>query len=271
MKLIRVFTRKTNLTPIDDNVRFGPPGLFDDADEIHISNIFTWDINYAHFLAEQWKHIGKVKIGGPAYNLPSGNFIPGLYVRKGAIITSRGCNNKCWFCSVWKRENGIKELPITTGYNVLDDNLLACSDKHIINVFNMLKTQKEKISFTGGLEAKIFKEWHINLLLKLNIKQMFFAYDTKDDYEPLVNASKLLKKAGYNRNKLRCYCLIGYPKDTLNNAENRLIQCLQLGFYPMAMLWKDNNEYASREWRQFQRLWARPANIYYYEKKHLIK
>lgn len=49
------------------------------------------------------------------------------------------------------------ELPITDGYNVLDDNLLACSEKHIHDVFDMLKRQKEKPIFTGGIEAKILK------------------------------------------------------------------------------------------------------------------
>jgi hypothetical protein len=45
---------------------------------------------------------------------------------------------------VWKREgNIVKELPITEGYNILDDNLLRCSEKHVKKVFEMLKKQKE--------------------------------------------------------------------------------------------------------------------------------
>lgn len=129
MQIARVFPRKTKATPDDELVFTKPPpkkGL-PDIDEVHISVTFTYDIPKAEQLAEEWGKIGiPVKLGGPAYNLPGGDFIPGLYLKKGYIITSRGCPNKCWFCSVPKREgNQIRELPITEGFNLLDDNLLA--------------------------------------------------------------------------------------------------------------------------------------------------
>jgi hypothetical protein len=259
---IRVFPRKTRLTPDDQFVRFGPPGFFDNADKVEISVLFTWDKKYAEWLAEQWKDVAPVELGGPAYNTRGGVFISGRYVKEGAVITSRGCPNHCWFCSVWKREPELIELPITKGYNILDDNLLACSEKHIRGVFSMLKDQKERAQFTGGFEAKILKDWHINLLSELKPKQMFFAYDTPDDKDPLYVASLKLREAGFNRQAMRCYCLIGYPKDTMSEAENRLRFCLKCGFFPMAMLWRDNNNTVNVEWRRFQKEWSRPAIIY---------
>lgn len=268
MKIIRVFPRKIKrFTPVDDMVRFGPPGLFDECDEVHISVLFTWDIEYAEELAEQWKHVAPVKIGGPAYGKPSGIFNPGIYVKKGAVITSRGCPNKCWFCSVWKREPKLIELSITEGTNVLDDNLLACSESHIRAVFSMLKKQKGRKEFTGGFEAKLLKDWHIDLLIDLSPAQIFFAFDTPDDEEPLRIASNMLHEAGFNRQKLRCYCLIGYECDTFKQAEKRLNTCVNLGFFPMAMLWRNNfidNKEKQRLllWREFTREWSRPAIIY---------
>lgn len=262
MKIIRVFPTKTRLTPDDSLVRYDVPGIFDEADEIHVSVNFSWDKNRAEWLAEQWKHVAPVKIGGPAYNQESGEFVSGMYVKIGATITSRGCPNKCWFCSVWKREKTLKELPIVDGWNLLDDNILACSEQHIRSVFNMLKVQPQRPHFTGGLEAKILKDWHVNLLSEVKPSQMFFAYDTPDDEEPLQNASKMLRSAGFNRHQMRCYVLIGYPKDTLELAENRLKQCLLLGFFPMAMLWRDEKGNKDVMWSAFQREWSRPAIIY---------
>jgi hypothetical protein len=66
---------------------------------------------------------------------------------------------------------------------------------------------------------------------------------------------------------LRCYVLIGYPKDTLGLAEARLEQMLAIGFTPFAMLWKPDTTAAEKhapgpEWRAFQRSWARPAAIH---------
>lgn len=268
MRIIRVFPRATKATP-NDELSFVacPPPFYAEADEVHISVLFTWDLPFADYLAEQWKHVAPVKIGGPATCQPSGVFAPGMYVKNGYTITSRGCPNKCWFCSVHKREPVLKELKIHDGWNLLDDNILACSEQHIKNVFAMLKRQKEKPQFTGGLEAKILKPWHVELLADLKPKQMFFAYDTPDDYEPLLQSSKMLIDAGFNRNSMRCYVLIGYPKDTFTEAENRLYNVLKLGFFPMAMLWKNDNGDSKIDWKKFQREWARPAIIYNKYKK----
>ena len=43
MRLIRVFPRITKATPRDDLARFGPPTLFDEADEVHVSVTFSED------------------------------------------------------------------------------------------------------------------------------------------------------------------------------------------------------------------------------------
>lgn len=260
MKVIRVFPSRTKATPVDDLAYYGSPTLFAQADEAHISVTFTWDIPKAEQLAEEWRQVAPVKIGGPAYNNPGGEFILGMYLKLGYVITSRGCPNKCWFCSVWKREDGIKELPITDGWIVQDDNLLACSRKHIEAVFKMLKRQPQKAEFLGGLEARLLMDWHCELLADLKPKRMYFAYDTQDDYEPLVNADKLLRKYDItNTSNYCCYVLIGYPKDTFTDAERRLMQIVKLGIMPFAMLYRDRNGRTVHEWRTFQRLWARPA------------
>ena len=172
--VIRVFPRRTNATPVDDRAFVGEPPLFlPEFDSVDISVAFTWDMPEAERLADSWARFGKpVNIGGPATGMRGGNFTPGMYLKPGYVITSRGCPNRCWFCSVWKREGDIRELPITEGWNVLDDNLLACSDTHIKNVFEMLNKQPERSEFTGGLEAKLLKDWHVKLIEELNPKQI---------------------------------------------------------------------------------------------------
>jgi len=260
--IARVFPHKTKASPVDKLAFFGPPPMFlPEISEVHVSVTFTWDIKYAEWLAGQWEPVAPVKMGGPAFNEAGADFVPGKYLKSGYVITSRGCPNKCWFCSVWKREPSLRELPIRNGWNVLDDNLLACSDQHIESVFTMLKSQKSRIQFTGGLEAARLKDWHVERLTWLKPKQMFFAYDTPNDYEPLVVASKILKAAGFTRSHMRCYVLIGYPRDTFELAESRLRQCVELGFYPAAMLWRNLDYFVDVKWQRFQRLWMSPAII----------
>lgn len=270
MRIIRVFPRRTKATPTDDLVRIGKgPDLFDEADEVHISVAFTWDLPRAERLAKEWSHVAPVKIGGPALNEPGGDFVPGMYLKDGYVITSRGCPNRCWFCSVPEREGGtIRELPITDGWNLLDDNLLACSDDHIRGVFSMLKRQKNPVQFTGGLEAARLKQWHVDALTEMKPAQMFFTYDTPDDLVPLQEAGKMFRESGLGitstgniSHRLRCFVLCGYPRDNIKAAEFRLKETISAGFIPMAMLWKDKTGKRDKEWGKFQREWARPAII----------
>jgi len=259
-KIIRVFPRRTNATPTDELVRINTtPSLFDNADEVHISVAFTWDIPRAEWLYNQWRHVAKVQIGGAAYNEKGGEFVPGMYLKHGYVITSRGCPNRCWFCSVPKREGyELRELPITDGWNILDDNFLACSESHKNAVFKMLKRQPERPEFTGGLEAKILTFKDAEQLFELKPKSMFFAYDTPDDLEPLIQAGEHLRSAGFKKNNhvARCYVLCGYKGDTFENAEKRMRQAWAAGFFPMAMLYSDFEGKYSVDWKKFQRHWA---------------
>jgi len=269
MRIARVFARKTNATP-DDALAFAapPPKNPPAVDEVHISATFTYDIEKAERLAESWHEIGvPVKIGGPAFNDgPGGEFVPGRYLRHGYVITSRGCPNRCHFCSVPKREGHmLRELQIKGGFNVLDDNLLACSEKHIREVFEMLKRQTQKAIFSGGLEAKLLKSWHVDLLREIKPKRMYFAYDAPDDYEPLLQAGRLLRGGGITKasHSARCYVLVGYPGDTMEQAEKRLSDSWAAGFFPYAMLYHDEKGETAADWRVFQRAWLRPQIVHH--------
>jgi len=266
MTLARVFPRRTNATPTDSLAFIGEPDLFAATagiERVHISVSFTWDIPAAERLEKAWRQIAPTEIGGPAMGQPGGDFEPGKYLKEGYVITSRGCPNRCWFCGVWKREGDtVRELPVTQGWNVLDDNLLACSDAHIREVFYMLQKQKEQVLFTGGLEAAKLKQWHVEELAEINPKRLFFAYDTPEDKDPLFEAGRLLKEYDFRIcDTMRAYVLVGYHGDTFEKAETRLRECIMAGFMPMAMLYRDWEGRKDHNWGRFQREWARPAII----------
>ena len=82
-RIARVFPRRTKATPDDELAFIGDPPLLllPEIDEVHISVAFTYDIPEAERLAFQWEMAGvPVKVGGPAYNEPGGEFIPGMYL-----------------------------------------------------------------------------------------------------------------------------------------------------------------------------------------------
>lgn len=274
MRLIRVFPRKTRATPDDALAYFGPPDLFAKADEVHVSVTFTWDKERAERLAEDWKYVAPVKIGGVAYGDASLEFIPGRYIKPGYTITSRGCPEKCWFCSVWKKWPTVNLLPIHDGWNILDDNLLACPREHVEAVFAMLRRQKRRCEFSGGIQPARLEDWHVDLFASLKPRpNIFFAYDdpggTNDTFESLESAARRLLAAGFTKgsHRLRSFVLIGYPKDTREAAEERLRSLVSIGITPFAMRWRPENAAGQRrapgpEWAAFQRDWARPAIIH---------
>jgi hypothetical protein len=264
MKILRVFPRRTAATPDDDLVRIGYPDLFPpECDEIHISVTFTYDLPKAERMAEAWGRIAPTKLGGPATGDRGGDFVPGRYLKPGYVITSRGCPNRCWFCMAAKREGDIRELPIIEGWNVLDNNLLACSPDHIARVFEMLSLQPRRAEFTGGLEAARMTLQTSFLLERLRPKRIYFAYDTPNDKEALADAAGMLWAEGMKPSShiVSAYVLIGYPKDTFANATSRLKFVASLGIMPYAMLYRDDAGKTDQKWRRFQREWCRPTIV----------
>ena len=277
MTILRVFPRRTQATPADafaTTIR-NPAAVLPawrTVDAIHVSVTFTADKPIAERMAAAWDRLrlAPVAIGGVAYGDRGDEFVPGRYIKPGYVFTSRGCPRRCWFCSVWKRDPIPRLLPIVDGWNILDDNLLACPEDHVRAVFAMLRRQRRRVAFTGGLEALALQDYQVDLLASLSPRPaMFWAYDPGDAFETLESAARRLLAAGFTRasHRLRCYVLIGYPKDTLDLATRRLADMIRIGFTPQAMLWQPEEPSQEKHrpgeaWRAFQRRWTRPAIIH---------
>jgi len=258
--VIRVFSRRTKMTPDDPLAFVGDPPLFRPPEmPVRVSCTFTWDRPEAERLGRAWGDFYQdVQVGGPAFGDPGGEFEPGLFVRAGAVQTSRGCIRNCEFCMVPSREGRIRELPIRDGYNILDNNLLACSDAHINSVFEMLSRQRKAARFTGGLDARLFQKKHADLLGQIRVGEMFFAADEQDSERHLHRIADLL--GGFPVHKRRCYVLIGFDGESIGYSEDRLERVYELGFWPFAMLYRDlYGRKWSSDWKALQRKWCRPA------------
>lgn len=260
MRIIRVFPRRTSLTPNDELAFVGdPPMIRPEADEVHVSCTFTWDIAKSQRLAQAWGQYYPVKLGGVAFDTCPNGFTPGMYVKQGVTFTSRGCNNQCPWCLVWKREGKLKQYSEFYAGNIIqDNNFLQCDKTHMAKVFQMLRAQKQ-IEFSGGLDARLLTQDVADELRSLKIYQLFFAADTKQSIKPLIKAGKLLKDL--NRRKLRCYVLLAFNGQTISEAEEHLENVWQAGFMPHAQLYQPDDRWINYpiEWRHLQRKWCRPA------------
>ena len=145
----------------------------------------------------------------------------------------------------------------------MDNNLLAAPREHVDAVFEMLRSQKRAAEFTGGLDASLLHDYHVDLLKSIRVKSLFLAYDYCSRWPDVASAAVRLQAAGFDREKLRCYVLVGYQDDTISQAECRLEQVWTIGLTPFAMLFQPDGQRRLYDaaWRTLVKQWSRPAII----------
>lgn len=281
--IIRVFPERTKFTPDDCMVRIGHPRFaqidgqvkFNDRwlpphKEIHISCIFSWDRALGEKLLEYYREDTNkpVKLGGPAFGSPVDGFTQGMYIKSNIIFTTRGCNNQCPWCIVPKIEGRLRELPVVAGNVIQDNNFLQANRAHKDKVFDMLRTQKQ-ICFKGGLEPDLIDDHFVDALQSLyytwgtkkvsRIAELWLACDTDGALPTFKRACAKLTAAGFDRDKIYCYALIG---DDMDKNEDRLLEIYHAGAMPRAQLYRpfgDTKKEYGVDWNKFQSQWTRPA------------
>ena len=264
-RVARVFPRQTSHTPTDEFAFTSGPDMFTQPfDEVHVSCTFTWDRSRAEVLADLWRgYSPDVRLGGPAYDDAGDEFSPGMFLKSGYTMTSRGCPYQCPFCFVPKREGKLRELAIESGNVVCDNNLLACSESHITQVFDMLEKER-KIRFLGGLDVRLLSEYHISRLVDLGSRLNYFyiAYDSAYMKDRVLDVLVRCYSAGLTQSKIGCYVLIGYDGDTPQAADERCEWVFVNGGLPYAMYYRgpDANPRVHRpvEWRAVVKQWSSP-------------
>ena len=275
--VIRVFPDRNKWTPDDEWAFVGEPPFFRPGTAetpVMVSVTFTWWRRRAEEIANSWRmYYSNVRVGGPAYDDPGGEFVPGMFIKSGCTITTRGCPKKCGWCSVPKREGALRLLPIRPGYIVQDNNLLASSlsspmyteaqaRAHFDAVFEMLRGQKRVCSFNGGLDKHFLKDWHVPYFDSIPIGELWWACDEPDDFRWLERVKELF--AHVPMRKMRCYTMIGYKGETLAESEKRIERVFELGFMPFSQLYQppDANvptKIYGADWKAVNRKWSRPA------------
>ena len=276
-EIIRVFPQRNKWTPDDPLAFVGEPPLFRPGTPdtpVMVSVTFTWFRKRAEEIANSWRmYYNNVRVGGPAYDDPGAEFSPGMFLKNGCTITTRGCPKKCGWCSVPRREGALRLLPIHPGWIVQDNNLLASSlpspvyseieaRTHFDSVFEMLREQKRSCFFNGGLDKHFLKPWHVPYFDSIPIGELWWACDEPDDFRWLDRVKELF--AHVPMRKMRCYTMFGYEGETLAESEKRIERVFEMGFMPFSQLFQppDANvptKIYGSDWKALNRKWSRPA------------
>lgn len=137
---------------------------------------------------------------------------------------TRGCINKCRWCTVPKKEGYIRayrrwEKIVRRGTDklvLMDNNILACSWG--IQQLKELANTGYKIDLNQGMDARLVTPEIADVLARIKwIKHIRFSCDTKAQIEPVRRTVELLTERGVAPSKLFIYCII--TKDVKNDLE----------------------------------------------------
>lgn len=171
---------------------------------------------------------------------------------------TRGCPRGCGFCHVASKEGkcshkvaNLDEFWKGQKKIVLNDpNILASSDHK--DLLQQLIDSKAKVEFNQGLDIRLITDDNLELLKKIRLTQIHFAFDRYEDKEIIEPRLRAIKDIGYDRNKgkVMVYILCNYDTELWQDIE-RIQLCRELNFSPYPMIY--DKEHADPIYRKLQR------------------
>lgn len=225
---------------------------FTEYDRIYVSRVF--DDCYSSYIDPVFTGKPEVIHGGTGYSLD--NKLPDEiehmypdYSLYGINDTaygylSRGCPRACPFCIVSKKE-GRKSIKVAdlkefwSGQKnivLLDPNILACRDYP--DLLEQLANSGSYVDFTQGIDSRLLTRENIEMLNKIKIQYIHFAWDLPSMEESVLRGLKLYSEYGKITNyKFRTvYILTNY--NTEHDYDLYRVNTLkELGYYPYIMIY----------------------------------
>lgn len=246
-----------------DEVEFAIPLM--QYDRIYMARVFDDIYTHDDLTAYQCDEIIK---GGTGYGLKKTlpNEIEQMfpdYSLYGITDTAygfltRGCPRHCPFCIVGDKEGLVsrKVANLSQFWNgqknikLLDQNILASADH--MDLLEQLADSKALVDFTQGLDARMLTDENIDVLKRIRIKRIHFAWDNPKDKTVPKALEMFSEKYGLNpkAHNVVVYLLTNYWSTHQQDLER--VQWLREHFFvPYVMIY--NKPSAPRETRLLQR------------------
>lgn len=130
---------------------------------------------------------------------------------------TRGCPRNCSFCIVsgFEGKKTYQVANIENFYNpkehkeirLLDPNILAHKD---LTIFQQLVDSNAYIHFTGGVDIRFLTKTQSNMINKMKVKMLHFAWDNDDNGRTENEIREKRNWLRYDRNKIMFYVLVNY-------------------------------------------------------------
>lgn len=128
---------------------------------------------------------------------PDYSLYPELTKDKAYGFLTRGCPNNCSFCIVSKKEGLIshKVADLSEWWRgqkeiiLLDPNILAC--KQHLELLEQLADSGATVDFCQGLDARFITEKNLEVLSRIKIKTLHFAFDFMKNEKRIIKGLEL--------------------------------------------------------------------------------
>lgn len=183
---------------------------------------------------------------------------------------TRGCPRGCEFCIVASKEGrrSYKVADLSEFWNgqkrikLLDPNILAC--RVHLSLLHQLAKSNAYVDFTQGLDIRLTNERNIDLLNRIKVKEIHFAWDnSQDDLKPYFEQYKALARHKPHGMYGTVYCLTNFGS-TMEENLYRIYTLRDLGYDPYVMIYDKPN--APKEVKDLQR-WCNNRFIFKYCKR----
>lgn len=173
---------------------------------------------------------------------------------------TRGCPRGCSFCHVAAKEGkkSYKVADLSEFWNgqknivIMDPNILACKDRE--KLLQQLIDSNAYIDFNQGLDARMLNERICEMLCKIKIKNIHFAWDKYEDKDVILPKLELFAKYKYkgknpDHNAI-VYTLVNF-NTTLEQDLERIYTLRELGYWAYVMIY--NKEHCDPIYNKLQR------------------
>lgn len=201
---------------------------------------------------------------------PDYSLYPELTKNTAFGFLTRGCPRNCSFCHVSAKEgrrsrkvadllefwNGQKHIEL------LDPNLLACNDWK--DCLLQLADSKARVNFSQGLDIRMMTEEKTEMLAKISIDKIHFAWDRYEDKDLIQPKFKEFRKASkVHSHDLQVYVIVGdRERKVLPEDLYRIYWLRDNGYAPYIMIYNKNDLPKGHELLKLQR-WVNNRFIFW--------
>lgn len=156
---------------------------------------------------------------------------------------TRGCPRQCDFCHV-KSKEGIRSHKVADlnefwagqeNIVLCDANILACCEWK--DLLQQLIDSKATVDFNQGLDIRLITEQKAEMLNKIKVKTLHFAWDKYSDKDIIVPKLKMFaEKTRIQNRKMIVYCLCNFDT-SIEEDFDRIYTLRNLGYSPYIMIY----------------------------------